>query len=593
MPNLGPKPYQFKPNQELNAGVLNKLMALVDRSVRGESSVLVQDYGDRVTLTFNDTSPSLPATSNYLQQFVVLGELDDLLICCPFEFYRNNKLVYPQVYSAALDQDSIPIVYVAKPYILQRTPWDGQDIILGGFKSTSPLHSTTYAGNFTKYAVFYNVGIGQRQIYAASYYDTVGALSIPTEVGVTYLFECWGGGAGGSSTMGDGGGGGAYANYTLMAGGSSVTAFVGHGAASDGNGGDTWVASITTVNAGGGTGSSGGVPTAGSISFIGGNGGSGTTTLGGGGGGSATATHNGYAGEDAQDSNGTDIPFNGSGGMGYGLGGDASNPAGIAGNVAGGGGAGRSPSAAAGGGVSGRVRVTVVGGGTTQSITPNYQIGEVITAARSPTGYYAILPNATASTPVQWMDANLAGRTWQSGPILDGARITQFSLTAGTPTQSPMTNLTPYQMYLAALDYDTSGYFNPSNPQILTIPEDGYYEVGAELPVGVNAGGIGGPIQYFAGNIYFAVCVNYDGFFPITSTGVAAAGYRNFSTVIGGTAVLVCHASAVVRLNKGDQVSVVAEIEAFNPNDSTPGTGSISDVDFGGVLAQLWVRRVG
>lgn len=473
--SLIPKPHTVKPGQEITASLLNRLSAMVDRTLRGAGSVGVQDFGDRVTVTFDDSRPSLPSEANYLQQFVVILELDDLLVCVRYDEYRDATRSYYQVYSNTLGLDDIAIYYVAKPYALQRTPWDGQEIILGGYKASVLPHSTFYAGGQTTYiATYFDNQIGRRFLSTATYYDTPGSVTIPTAIGGIYVLECWGGGAGGSDTTGNGGGGGAYARKTYLAVATGISAYVAHGGTANANGETTWAVSSTVVAAGGGAGTAAGTATNGDVVHKGGMGGPGTATLGGGGGGSGLTTRDGYQGESAQDSNGTNAARQGNGGMGYGRGGDGGNAAGKNGSTAGGGGGGRGPSVAAGIGADGRIRVTVQNRGVFQTIFPNYQIGEIIVAARVRTGYQ-VQPQDLTQPPelVVWMDVNHAGRSWQSDPIsvYDGTQTygapISNSLIVGdgvvkirTPNYDPTITIPLGQTQIPDARKDTGGILN-------------------------------------------------------------------------------------------------------------------------------------
>jgi hypothetical protein len=157
--------------------------------------------------------------------------------------------------------------------------------------------------------------------------------------------ECIGGGAGGMGagvimvSGGPGGGGGAYSkisNVTLTPG-AVINFHIGEGGAWNGNGGDTWFGSTSTVYAQGGKGQTGGQASAGigTVKYSGGNGGSaayyavpaGNLAYGAGGGGGAAGPNGGGAnGGNGYGANGAN---GGGGGAGSGgsPGGNALSPA--------------------------------------------------------------------------------------------------------------------------------------------------------------------------------------------------------------------------------------------------------------------------
>lgn len=216
---------------------------------------------------------------------------------------------------------------------------------------------------------------------AATLFTSAGASTWTCPAGVTQVYaECWGSGGsaatGGSSTNGGGGGGGEYAaafinvtpgnvyNYTVAAGGASVS-----GSPSNGNAGASSVftgnsgASVTAhggaggvsrVSGGGGAGGSGSTA---SVHFSGGAGGPANPYSGAGGSSAGTAsagnTGNGYGNTTAAPSGG------GAGGAGSGAGGSP----GTAGSAPGGGGGGTFfGGVSSGAGASGQVRLTYPGG---------------------------------------------------------------------------------------------------------------------------------------------------------------------------------------------------------------------------------------
>ena len=133
----GNKPDPFYKGQsvqrQVTAEQLNRIRELSDRQLRGAGGTDVKDFGDRVTINTPDLLPAapLPDVSNYIAQFVILAEYDDYLACTPYigKLSADGTHWIPQVYDASLGLGQPQITYIAKPYGLQRTPWDGQTVI--------------------------------------------------------------------------------------------------------------------------------------------------------------------------------------------------------------------------------------------------------------------------------------------------------------------------------------------------------------------------------------------------------------------------------------------------------------------------------
>lgn len=73
-----------------------------------------------------------PPSSVALIQAVVVDIQDDLLKCVNFTQPTSGGVFIPQIYDPTLGSSDPDFFYVAKPYQLQRTPWDGQSVILNG-----------------------------------------------------------------------------------------------------------------------------------------------------------------------------------------------------------------------------------------------------------------------------------------------------------------------------------------------------------------------------------------------------------------------------------------------------------------------------
>ncbi len=135
MPFLDPKPNPFRRGDPApGATDLNKIVQAVLRQIRGGGNTNVSDFGDRVVV-HSDQTQTFPVPANYITQFVVLEEFDDMLKCVPFQQPISSGLPntwIPQPYYQALELESQSIFYVAKPYTLQVTPWDRKFVTING-----------------------------------------------------------------------------------------------------------------------------------------------------------------------------------------------------------------------------------------------------------------------------------------------------------------------------------------------------------------------------------------------------------------------------------------------------------------------------
>lgn len=139
---LDPKPGRFREGMtQLRTSDLNKILAGVPRQLRGAGNVTVDYFGDRILI--NADSDQLHAAETTMQ-FVVLQEFGDYLLCTPFyqPSDKEGQEFAPQMYDASLGHDSKIQCYVAKPYLLQQTPWNGSSVTVNGQYVTYDYPST-------------------------------------------------------------------------------------------------------------------------------------------------------------------------------------------------------------------------------------------------------------------------------------------------------------------------------------------------------------------------------------------------------------------------------------------------------------------
>lgn len=132
-----PKPPNFQRGQrQLSAMALNQLRELALRHIAGGGDTNVSYFGDRLTITSKTINPQLPDPTNYLRQFIVLEELPDCLVCTPMFYQPGDEGGWsPQSYEVNLTNPTMisgayAIIWVAKPYFLQQTPWDQSTVPL-------------------------------------------------------------------------------------------------------------------------------------------------------------------------------------------------------------------------------------------------------------------------------------------------------------------------------------------------------------------------------------------------------------------------------------------------------------------------------
>lgn len=128
MPGIHGKPDRFRAGQQrLSAGALNKILDATNRQFIGGPSSNVEFYGDRMVVNSipdEDFAPFRPPPV----LASVLVEYDDYLLCTVVGQTKQFPIQYPMEYNQTLGTDELDDlkVYVAKPYALQRTPFEGK-----------------------------------------------------------------------------------------------------------------------------------------------------------------------------------------------------------------------------------------------------------------------------------------------------------------------------------------------------------------------------------------------------------------------------------------------------------------------------------
>jgi hypothetical protein len=134
MPGLFSKPSEFVPGNRspLSAGALNKILSATSRQVIGGTPVSM--FGDRVVLNRNQ---EVVARRKQAAPFRVVSEDFDWLLCVPWipigTLYAHDSTLN----SDSATFDTSQYVYVAKPRLLQRAPFDGKVVtFLEGYTET-------------------------------------------------------------------------------------------------------------------------------------------------------------------------------------------------------------------------------------------------------------------------------------------------------------------------------------------------------------------------------------------------------------------------------------------------------------------------
>lgn len=149
MPDLKPIPDDPKPywDRTISISDLRKVKDASLRQVTGGDGVSVEKFGDRINFRTTDQAIATPLT---VATFFVIEEKDNWLKCTPYTFKNDDpKLMDQQSVDAILnDPDTMDqVVWVAKPYTLQKDPWDTN--VIGGASATGVTYEYTSIGERT------------------------------------------------------------------------------------------------------------------------------------------------------------------------------------------------------------------------------------------------------------------------------------------------------------------------------------------------------------------------------------------------------------------------------------------------------------
>lgn len=149
MSYLNKKSEPFKLEDQIPLGALNNLRDGMPRQVRGGAGISVEQMGDRLVVRDNRSPVVTPDHGNYAAQFVVRQEFDDYLLCVPFtQPAAGSGWWEPQEYDSTLESGAVIYTYIAKPYILQKTPW----------------HNKTVTANGEDFDIAYTATVGEREL---------------------------------------------------------------------------------------------------------------------------------------------------------------------------------------------------------------------------------------------------------------------------------------------------------------------------------------------------------------------------------------------------------------------------------------------
>lgn len=165
-----------------DAEALNQIAADLYRIVGGFSAappLIVQEDSNGVRIGLQGAIGG-GSGGGILSQFVVLQNTNDLLLCAPFVQDRDAQgNLKPHLYDPNFGQGFPGQLYIAKPYQLQQTPFDGKTVVLNG--TAIALH---YTGIGLRTATNPN-GVVENQVVVPDYFTGDIILACETTTGYT------------------------------------------------------------------------------------------------------------------------------------------------------------------------------------------------------------------------------------------------------------------------------------------------------------------------------------------------------------------------------------------------------------------------
>jgi hypothetical protein len=166
MSRLYIKPDSFRRDEEeLSASKLEQILRAVMRQFKGGTGVDVNYFQDRIVINKAGKDSTLPRVENYLRQFVVLQVMADVLLCVPFtQEDDGNGNLKPHIYDPNYAQGTVGQMYVAKPYQLQQTPFNGKSVTLNNV-------SVSFQYNGVGARLAFGGGVSESQVIVPDYFQ--------------------------------------------------------------------------------------------------------------------------------------------------------------------------------------------------------------------------------------------------------------------------------------------------------------------------------------------------------------------------------------------------------------------------------------
>lgn len=130
MPDLKPLPSPFRPgSSQLSARSLNEMRDSAVQQMTGTDGISVSKIGRRIILTPNGEET---IADNELRTFSIVGIDYDILTCVIYDY--TGVFFYDATLGSAIPTDQY--VYITKPSLLQKSPWDGITVTIDGVDYT-------------------------------------------------------------------------------------------------------------------------------------------------------------------------------------------------------------------------------------------------------------------------------------------------------------------------------------------------------------------------------------------------------------------------------------------------------------------------